>query len=588
MNDFIQKVVFVAIGLLLPVLADFPARADGWWQQLNPANAPDARFGHSLVQLHDLELALFGGGDVEAGLFNDLYVFSNNEWDTVTPTGTPPDPRYGQSMVTLPDGRTLLFGGEGAGGELFNDLFAYNPGGNTWTNITSANEPPPDRSGHSAAYTSFTGDHFMVAFGGTGTDSTPLNDTWMCSYYYNAYWWQGPDCPVYPQGAGTAVSGSEVYLLGQYDYLYVFDAQDGTWNAITQTPPFPSGIRYPAVAQNEEKAYLIGGEDISTGDVLNTTWEFDLATGSWTRRANMPVGLTRAGAAWYAYTSPTAGRGASSGKVILFGGQRSDWSVSSQTYEYLPDGSSSGVSPWNYDYDGDGTSDIAVFRRTSGLWSVRGITRIYFGSSSDLPVPGDYSGDTTTDIGIFRGSSGLWAIRGLTRQYFGSSTDQALPGDYNGDGSWDIGIFRETSGLWAIRGLTRIYFGSLNDEPVPGYYNGDGTEDIGIFRPGSGLWALRGISRIYFGGSSDTVVPGDYDGDGTWETAIFRDTSGLWAVRGVTRSYFGSSIDDPLPADYDGDGIDDIGIFRDTSGLWAIKGISRVYYGRSGDIPVTR
>ncbi|MFH1037346.1 MAG: glycoside hydrolase family 9 protein [PVC group bacterium] len=244
--------------------------------------------------------------------------------------------------------------------------------------------------------------------------------------------------------------------------------------------------------------------------------------------------------------------------------------------------------PWIYDYDGDGTSDITIFRGSSGLWAVRGISRVYFGSSSDLPVPGDYSGDKTTDIGIFRGSSGLWAIRGVTRQYFGSSTDQALPGDYNGDGSWDIAIFRGGSGLWAIHGLTRIYFGTLNDEPVPGYYNGDGTEDIGIFRPSSGLWALRGISRIYFGGSSDTVVPGDYDGDATWETGIFCSSSGLWAVRDVTRVYFGASSDRPLPADYSGDAIDDVGIFRPTSGLWAARGITRVYYGTSGDIPVTR
>lgn len=240
------------------------------------------------------------------------------------------------------------------------------------------------------------------------------------------------------------------------------------------------------------------------------------------------------------------------------------------------------------DYNGDGTSDIAVFRGSSGLWAVRGVTRVYFGVSADIPVSGDYDGDGTTDVGIFRGSTGLWAVRGVTRSYFGSSDDIPVPLRFKPSSACSIGIFRESSGLWALRGVTRVYFGASGDVPVPGDYDGDGTEDLGVFRPATGLWALRGISRVYFGSSSDATVPGDYSGDGTWEEGIFRSSSGLWAIRDVTRVYFGSSSDDPVPADYNGSGEDDIGIFRDTSGLWAIRGVSRAYYGASGDIPVTR
>ena len=240
------------------------------------------------------------------------------------------------------------------------------------------------------------------------------------------------------------------------------------------------------------------------------------------------------------------------------------------------------------DYDGDGTSDIAIFRGSSGLWAIRGLTRTYFGTLNDRPVSGDYDGDGTADIAIFREGSGLWALRKISRVYFGSSGDLPVPGDYDGDGSCDTGIFRSPAGLWAIRGLTRDYFGRSGDTPVPGYYAGDGSKDIGIFRAGSGLWALRGISRIYFGGAGDVTIPGDYDGMGSWGVGIFRPSSGLWAIRGVTRRYFGNSADQPIPADYDGSLTDDIGIFRSSSGLWAIRGISRVYYGSTGDIPVTR
>jgi hypothetical protein len=239
------------------------------------------------------------------------------------------------------------------------------------------------------------------------------------------------------------------------------------------------------------------------------------------------------------------------------------------------------------DYDGDGTSDIAVFRGGSGLWLIRGITRFNFGLAGDCPSPGDYNGDGTTDPGIYRSGSGLWAIRGWSRFYFGSSARPA-PADYDGDGCCQGAVFRSGEGLWAVRDFTRVYYGESGDEPLPGDYDGDGTKDIGIFRGVRGLWALRDITRLYYGGAPDEAIPGDYDGNGTWSPSVFRPRSGLWAVRGLTRSYFGGLADAPVPADYDGDLASTPGIFRDSSGLWAVRNISRVYFGAPGDIPVTR
>ena len=221
-------------------------------------------------------------------------------------------------------------------------------------------------------------------------------------------------------------------------------------------------------------------------------------------------------------------------------------------FERLPAVSSS-------DYDGDGTDDIGVFRAGSGLWAIRGMTRIYFGAQNDSPIPGDYNGDGTTDIGIFRGSSGLWAIRGATRFYFGVDSDQPVPGDYSGDGTTTAGIFREGLGLWALRDLSRIYWGGYSDHPLTGDYGDGGTATPSIFRSSNGLWAIRGSTRLYFGGESDYPVPGCYDGDEIPGAAIFRPSTGLWAVRGVTRAYFGSTADQPVPADFTGVGTDEIG-----------------------------
>ncbi len=240
------------------------------------------------------------------------------------------------------------------------------------------------------------------------------------------------------------------------------------------------------------------------------------------------------------------------------------------------------------DYSGDGTSDIAIFRPEEGLWSIRGLTRVYFGSSNDIPVSGDYDGDFTADIALFRLASGLWAIRGLTRVYYGGDGDIPAPADYDGDGLTDIAVFRPTSGLWAIRGITRVYFGSDSDRSLPSDYDGDGTADIAVFRGASGLWAIRFVSRFYYGGAGDTPVSADYDGDWTDEVAVFRPASGLWAIRNLTRVYFGRSTDRPVPGVYGGDGASDIAIFRPAFGLWAIRGLTRSYYGAVGDLPITR
>ncbi len=266
---------------------------------------------------------------------------------------------------------------------------------------------------------------------------------------------------------------------------------------------------------------------------------------------------------------------------------------------YSSSGSSSESHIRSGDYNGDGKADIAIFRPASGLWSIRGITRVYFGSSSDLPVSGDYTGNGTTNIALFRPSTGMWAVRdfptvGYTgRAYFGSSSDAPVPGDYNGNGTVQIAIFRESSGLWAADGMPRTYFGTNGDTPVPGDYDGDGTDDVAIFRDSIGLWAGPNIGRAYFGSSGDVPVPGDYTGytppaKANWAAAIFRPSTGLWTVLGLTRCYFGSSSDQAVPGDYNGDTYDDFAIFRSSSGLWGARNVTRVYFGSSGDIPVTR
>jgi len=238
------------------------------------------------------------------------------------------------------------------------------------------------------------------------------------------------------------------------------------------------------------------------------------------------------------------------------------------------------------DYNGDGTSDISIFRAATGLWAIRDVSRAYFGSNEDIPVPADYNNDGSTDIGIFRPSSGLWAIRGITRLYYGSANDIPIPGDYTGTGQCEIGIFRKSTGLWALFNTTRAYSGNDQDQPIPGYYGWGRAKKIAIFRPSTGLWAIKDSSRIYFGNSTDIPAGAAYNGGGHSPVTIFRPDNGLWAVRNYYRFYFGGAGDTPSPGDFNGDGTDDVTIFRPSSGLWALRLNTRIYFGQDGDTPL--
>ncbi|HEY0459363.1 MAG TPA: FG-GAP-like repeat-containing protein [Pyrinomonadaceae bacterium] len=111
------------------------------------------------------------------------------------------------------------------------------------------------------------------------------------------------------------------------------------------------------------------------------------------------------------------------------------------------------------DFDGDGISDIAVFRPSNGNWFIlrssdNSISIFQFGVSGDLPMDGDFDGDGRTDVAIFRPSNGQWWVNrssaGLTVANFGTSADKPSPGDYDKDGKTDIAVFRPATGEWLI------------------------------------------------------------------------------------------------------------------------------------------
>jgi hypothetical protein len=270
--------------------------------------------------------------------------------------------------------------------------------------------------------------------------------------------------------------------------------------------------------------------------------------------------------------------------------------------------------PTMSDFDGDGQTDISVFRPSTGAWylqrSQTGFSGRMFGLSDDKITPADFDGDNKTDIAVYRPSTGTWYVlnsgSGTVSYYrFGLSEDLPTPADYDGDGKADISVFRPSTGSWYRQNsgngsFFAIQFGTSEDKPTIGDFDGDGKADIAVFRPSTGAWyrinsSDNSIHGENFGFGSDVLAPADYDGDGKTDIAVYRPSTGIWylhnsADSSFTYKVFGLASDIPAPADFDGDGKADITVFRPSDGTWYRQNSSNgqfvaVQFGTNGDKP---
>jgi uncharacterized protein (DUF362 family) len=268
------------------------------------------------------------------------------------------------------------------------------------------------------------------------------------------------------------------------------------------------------------------------------------------------------------------------------------------------------------DFDGDGKTDMAIYRR-GGWFTIPSSTGAFYGvgfggDPSDIPVPGDYDGDGKTDMALYRSSTGAWyTVRSSTGAFYGvgfggDPSDIPVPGDYDGDGKTDMAIYRR-GGWFIIPSSTGAFYGvgfggDPSDIPVPGDYDGDGKTDMAIYRKSTGVWYIMpsSTSKLYavaFGGDpSDIPIPGDYDGDGKTDMAIYR-RGGWFIIPSSTGAFYGVAFggdpsDIPVPGDYDGDGKTDMALYRSSTGAWyTIRSSTGALYGVGfggdpSDIPV--
>lgn len=277
------------------------------------------------------------------------------------------------------------------------------------------------------------------------------------------------------------------------------------------------------------------------------------------------------------------------------------------------------------DFDGDGKTDLSVFR--NGTWFINpsgannpnSFYGAQFGLATDKLTPADFDGDGKTDIAVWRenvnGTSGyFYILQSSTNtvriaQFGQTGDDPRVVGDWDGDGKADLAVYRKGASAGAQSfffyrpssqpsvDFVTVQWGTAGDEAVRGDFDGDGRMDATVFRASNGIWYVLQSSNAqaryqHWGMASDKRVAGDFDGDGKTDFVIFRD--GLWVVLQSSNNqaryqHWGLSSDRLVAGDYDADGRTDFAVWR--AGVYYIlqssnSQVAYQYFGVSNDIPV--
>ncbi len=267
------------------------------------------------------------------------------------------------------------------------------------------------------------------------------------------------------------------------------------------------------------------------------------------------------------------------------------------------------------DLYGTGFSDFASWDPIDGNWNSRSsVTTNPFryadpwggGSFGDIPAPGDFDGDGRTDKAVFRSSTGTWWVNrssdgGFSVMQFGLQNDRPSVGDFDGDMKSDIAVWRPSDGNWYVwltgpQQFLVQHWGLDGDKPVPADYDGDGKTDFAVFRPSTGIWYVLnsngGYSIVRFGLAGDHLLPADFDGDGTDDIAVYRSPNRTFhMLRSSNGAYFsmitGTTTMIPFAGDFNGDSVAEIGGYDAASSSWMTSIFGGSFqYGVPNSVPV--
>ncbi|HMO17735.1 MAG TPA: S8 family serine peptidase [Oligoflexia bacterium] len=289
------------------------------------------------------------------------------------------------------------------------------------------------------------------------------------------------------------------------------------------------------------------------------------------------------------------------------------------------------------DFDGDGLSDLIVWRPSTGNWfillsstdySYQDHVQIQHGLPGDNPLIGDFDGDKRVDLAVWRPQNGTWYIRSSKSNYqvlsavqWGLSQDTPLVGDFDGDGVTDISVYRASSGVFysllsttgfnregALSGnsasIHQISLGGPGNDPVVADFSGNGVDDYGTVWQLKRFWTVKDAANgllfsLPWGEPGDTPLACDRDIDGKADRFMIRvnsdnrlDWFGYHSSGTVEVKHFGSLGDKPGCRHHvKSENKPQLIIFRPQSGEWFISenndtSIRKIQFGLPDDIAI--
>ncbi len=425
-----------------------------------------------------------------------------------------------------------------------------------------------------------------------------------------------PDGKIIAAGLATVASNiGNVFGIVRFNPDGSLDAGFGTAGKVSALPvnAFIDQIndRYPTILQPDGKIVIGRTRFINNNQNSDRQWNIARFTANGALDASF-------GANGQIVTVPTGVIGdlalQTDGKILAVGTGDNGIStnVNATTARYLNTPGSPTVNNPTLrfaDFDGDGKTDVSVFRQ--GNWfinpssnpsfapdSPNGFYGVQFGQSGDVTVPADYDGDGKSDIAVWRsGELAYFYILNSSDNTFRSAQfgktgdNPTVSGDWDADGKADLAVYRNgAQSFFYYRPSSQtgadfvpIQWGANGDTPIFGDFDGDRKLDATVYRPSNNTFYVRQSStgtlaaKQWGNANTDAIFAGDFDGDGKSDFAVQRfsgSDAGTWyiAQSGGTNTAFkwGTGSDLPVPADYDGDGKTDFAVFRRADRTWYI------------------
>jgi hypothetical protein len=292
-------------------LSDTWTLKGGHWTEVSPSFIPpemaaatiayDAREGYTLVYVPGQVANGYWWIPIASDVIGETWKYMGGNWTLLHLASSPPY-RTCASMAYDPAlGKVLLFGGESSLGgcmvpplygatAYFNETWTFS--GGAWSNVTGG-AAPPARGAASLAYDAKDG--YMLLFGGWGGGTSKnLNDTW-------------------------------IYRVGGWTLLAPSHAPSSRWGAGLSFDPTTANTLLRGGESSSLYCHRVAFRWVCTWNqtLLADSWTF--LNGTWTSLGSQP--LVPRGPVSLGYDPPLRA-------MVLFGGYKSPYGLSNQTWEY--------------------------------------------------------------------------------------------------------------------------------------------------------------------------------------------------------------------------------------------------------------